>query len=392
MNSVAPQRSHIMHPGLTIRVLAAVLAMSLAITPTAHGQTVTARASTEIPPQLTSGAQVDAYLTRAGFHGYILLARHGRILLSKGYGLANVAHHVPINAQTRWPMFGIETFEVAVAILKLQEEGKLRLQDALCPYLAGCPSAWRTLTLRQLLDGTSPLDNSYNPVLSPGTIDDTIAHCAALPLLDGPPGVSEDSECNRVVLSRVIERVTHGPFDVAMQQLVFRPAGMANSAVVSHAPPLSVLGYLHGGYASGTPAPPLHFTAYPLVYSTLGDVARLDGALLAGKILSRQSLRALVTPYRLDAPDPVTVYNGYGCQLMKANRFFFPSAGTSLPVKTNRVVFESDSPPHTGFIIDNFFSPDDGSLWIEAVNDPASFGGDADNSLMESMVRLLWGA
>jgi CubicO group peptidase (beta-lactamase class C family) len=371
---------------LIICTVAVVLMANLASAQTAQVRAAATVASAGMPPQFRSGAQVDAYLTQAGFRGYILLVRHGKTILSKGYGMADTQLKLSNTAQTRWPMFGVEPFMVAMAILKLQEEGKLHLQDKLCMYVIGCPPAWQSIPIRTLLDGTSPIGN-YDPFASPGNIDHTIAQCEAAPLLTTPPGVSEDSICNRVLLSRVIERAAHQPFGTTMQRLIFAPAGMTSTSVVHRAPPDSAL-----GYRAGTLAPALHYDGYPLIYSTPGDVQRLDGALLAGKILSPQSVRALITPYRLDAPVPgLTIYNGYGCQVEKANLFFFPSANKSLPMKTNRVVFENGGFDWSGFMIDNFLSPDDGTIQIEVINDNSLFTNDADNSLMEHTAQLLWG-
>jgi CubicO group peptidase (beta-lactamase class C family) len=379
-------RSHTVKRFLIIGVLIVLLTANPGSARMAYMQAYAA-ASGGIPPQLTSSAQVDAYLTQAHFHGYILQVRHGRTILGKGYGMADVQRKTPIVMQTRWPMFGgIDTFMVAMAILKLQQDGKLTLRDKLCTYLTGCPQSWRGMAIQVLLDGTSEI-GYYDSIAYPGTIDHSIAQCEAATPLSAPPGVSEDSSCNRVLLSRVISRASREPFGTAMRQLVFRPAGMTSTGVVNRVPPQSAR-----GYKAGTPAPLLHFDGYPLIYSTPGDILRLDRALLAGAIISPRSVRALITPYRLDAPDPgLTIYNGYGCQMVKANQFFFPSVGRSLPIKTNRIVFENGGRDWSGFMIDNFLSPDDGTIAIELVNDNALFDNGADNSFVERTAQLLWG-
>ena len=177
---------------VTAAVLAMLLMPSLGAARSVHAQAPAAPALANIPLQLTSGAQVDAYLTKAQFNGYILLARHGRTLLSKGYGLADATRKAPNALQTKWPMFGVEGFMVAIAILKLQEEGKISVQDTLCTYVHGCPQAWRGLTIQAMLDGRSMI-GVYNPFDEPGTIADTIATCEATPVLTAPQGVQGDS-------------------------------------------------------------------------------------------------------------------------------------------------------------------------------------------------------
>jgi CubicO group peptidase (beta-lactamase class C family) len=381
-----------MQRALISATLATALVVNLASIRTTHVHAFSVEAPAKVT-QLASGTQVDAYLKRAHFHGYIFLMRHGRTILSKGYGMADARHRVPITARTRWPMFGIEDFMVAIAILKLQGEGKLQVQDRLCAHMAGCPGAWRSITLRGMLGGTSPI-GQYDPFASSGNIQQTIAQCKAAPLLSASPGVSEESACNRVLLSRVIEGVSRQPFAAFMQQTIFHQAGMTRTSIAMSSPAQSAR-----GYTSGSLAPPLHFGGYPLIYSTPGDIERLDRAVLAGKIISHASVRSLITPYRYDGDPAVSVFNGYGCQVLKADQFFFHDAsggdasgstGNS-SLKTNRAVFEGAGPDWSGFLTDSWFSPDDGTVAIWLNNDTEFFDNSADNRFLDSTAKLLWG-
>ena len=370
---------------VTVAVLAMLLLSGIVSSRTVRAQVPAAPQMAQIPLQLTSGTQVDTYLTKAQFQGYVLLARHGRILLSKGYGMADATTKAPTTLQTRWPMFGVEGFMVAIAVLRLQEEGKLTVQDTLCTYVHGCPQAWRSLTIQEMLNGSSTI-GIYNPFSVPGTIAATIALCKATPMLTAPQGVQSDSPCNRVLLSQVIAQVTHESFGTAMRQLVFGPAGMTNTGLVTGAPARSA-----HGYSAGMAAVPLEYGGYPLIYATAGNVQRLDGALLAGKLHSPQSVRALIAPQWKAAPT-VPLWYADGSYVAKANLWFFASLNTSIPGRTHRVVAMSDGPDGAGFEIDNLFSPDDGTIEIELNNDTGLFSNDADNHFQDHVERLLWGA
>jgi hypothetical protein len=103
-------------------------------------------------------------------------------------------------------------------------------------------------------------------------------------------------------------------------------------------------------------------------------------------------VRALITPHMPDGPDPSdTVHDGYACMVVKANHFFFGSVGTSLPVKTNRVVWTNGGQDWSGFMITTVFSPDDDTIEVDVVNNPGVYSGDADNTFQDHIVRLLWG-
>src|SRR5205807_10226251 len=122
----------------------------------------------------TPGAQSKAYLTSANFSGYILLERHGHVILSTGYGMADKAQKVPNTVRTRWLDVGVNRFMTAIAILKLQGEKKVSVLDKLCSYITACPSTWRHITIHQLLLDTSGM-GTFDTSASPGGIAQTMA-------------------------------------------------------------------------------------------------------------------------------------------------------------------------------------------------------------------------
>src|SRR5947209_13726468 len=90
-------------------------------------------------------------LTAQGlFSGAVLVARKGIVLFSQGYGMANRAQHVPITALTQFRIGTSTNQFTALAILQLQAQGKLHVQDHVCRYVIPCTAAWRSITLHQL--------------------------------------------------------------------------------------------------------------------------------------------------------------------------------------------------------------------------------------------------
>ncbi len=366
-------------------VLTGLLLTSLGSVQRARAQAPAAPSLTQMPVQLTSGAQVSDYLTKARYHGYVLLVRNGKTILSKGFGPADVQNKAPNTARTQWPMFGVEGFMIAIAMLKLQEQGRVNVHDELCTYIKGCPQAWRGLTIATMLNGHSPI-GIYDPFADKGTIEGTIAQCKAV----APwkyTDFQDDSSCNRVLLSQVIEQVTHKQFGTAMRDLVFLPAGMSDTALVERAPLRSAK-----GYTQGYQAPPIQFGGYPLIYSTPADVERLDVALLGGKILTQRSVRALITPYTPDGYDPTSgLWDAYGTMIFKENTIL-SVLGITSSIKTNRILLQSSGPEWSGFMLDNAFSPDDGTIAIEMINDRGLFNNDADNTFDTYVATLLYSA
>ena len=106
------------------------------------------------------GAQLDSQLTRFadyGFSGTVLVVREGRILLLKGYGLADVERGVPNTAATRFEMNSITKLFTGIAILQLAAQGRLRLSDPVARYLDGFPPSKQRATIEQLAMHTAGL-------------------------------------------------------------------------------------------------------------------------------------------------------------------------------------------------------------------------------------------
>src|SRR5882724_6779161 len=89
----------------------------------------------------------------------VLVAQNGKILFEKSYGLADREHHVPVIPQTTFRIGSIGKQFTASAILKLQEEGKLSINDKLSKYTPDFPRG-DEVTLRHLLTHTSGI-HSY---------------------------------------------------------------------------------------------------------------------------------------------------------------------------------------------------------------------------------------
>src|SRR5579871_3330081 len=112
--------------------------------------------------------QVDAYMTGEMARRHIpgasvAVVKDGKIVLAKGYGLANVELNVPATAATVYEIGSITKQFTATAIMMLVEEGKIDLDEKIAKYLDGLPDAWSDITVRHLLTHTSGI-KSYTSV------------------------------------------------------------------------------------------------------------------------------------------------------------------------------------------------------------------------------------
>src|SRR5437868_12362351 len=96
-----------------------------------------------------TAAKLDEYvraLVNLGqFSGAVLVAREGKPILSRGYGLANAEWQVANEPTTKFRIGSIAKQFTAMAIMMLQERGKLNVSDPICKYVPNCPSAWQPI-------------------------------------------------------------------------------------------------------------------------------------------------------------------------------------------------------------------------------------------------------
>src|SRR5437762_2481284 len=111
---------------------------------------ITAAAITDEPIAVDASlaAKVDAYVKpyveSNNFSGSLLIAKAGRIVLSRGYGMADYELSVPNSSRTRFHIASLSKTFTAVAILMLEERGQLRVEDPLTKFIPDYPSGDRS--------------------------------------------------------------------------------------------------------------------------------------------------------------------------------------------------------------------------------------------------------
>ena len=93
------------------------------------------------------------------FDGSILVARNGQVILGQGYGFADRSKQTPNTAQTKFLIGSITKQFTAMAILLLQAQGKLNVQDRTLRF-SHCPEIFKPVTLYHLLTMSSGIPNS----------------------------------------------------------------------------------------------------------------------------------------------------------------------------------------------------------------------------------------
>ena len=258
----------------------------------------------------------DEYLseiTKQGrFTGSALVSRDGKVIFSKGYGLANAEFDIPNTPQTKFRLGSVTKQFTAVAILLLQERGKLSVQDSVCKFFDNCPEAWKEVTVHHLLTHTGGLPNFTNfpdypkTMMIPTSMESLIARFKDKPL-DFKPGEKWNySNSGYVALGHIVEKVAGESYESFLRKNVFDPLKMMSTGYDHHE---TILKNRATGYALNkgrkVNSPPIDMTiphGAGALYSTVEDLFIWNEALFSDKLLSAKSREAMMTP----------VKNGYG--------------------------------------------------------------------------------
>ncbi|MBT4496147.1 MAG: serine hydrolase [Gemmatimonadetes bacterium] len=194
---------------------------------------------TNTHPNPDLASKVDTYMqalvTLDRFSGAILIARAGEVLMSAGYNLANREHGVPNTPQTKFRLGSVTKQFTAMAILILQHQGKLRVQDPISALLPGCPDAWEPVTVHHLLNHTSGMPEHTDRISwqttgrSPLTVQGVVDLFKDLPL-DFQPGENHQySNSGYILLGQIIEQVSGMPYETFVRKQILDPLGMENT-------------------------------------------------------------------------------------------------------------------------------------------------------------------
>lgn len=165
--------------------------------------------------------------------GLAVGVQRGDQIVYEGYfGHANLEHHVPVRAETAFEIASVTKLFTSQAILRLAQEGRLRLSDPLHTYLAQLPDAWRPVTIRDCLAHQSGIRN-YTSVARYWEITrEAKSHDAVLDLvrelpLDFAPRTRHAYDnTGYYLLGMVIEAITGQSYGDALHDLIFEPLGL----------------------------------------------------------------------------------------------------------------------------------------------------------------------
>lgn len=241
----------------------------------------------------------------------LAIVKHGKIIKTGNYGLANLQDSVPVSDKTVFTINSITKAFVGVAIVQLMEAGKLKLDAPISQYLTDIPDTWKPVTVQQLLSHTSGIPDIVNEEESVLIADDPEEAWNMVMKLPNEFKRGEQfsyNQTNYLLLGRIISNLTGMSFQEFITKEQLEKVGMpktiqsgfgATKAVIPH----SACSYQ---YRKGVLSnmffsfPPFLQTAAGMS-STAPELAKWLIALQGMQLLKQpSSLQALWTPAMLN--------------------------------------------------------------------------------------------
>lgn len=294
----------------------------------------------------------------------IAVVKDGQIAYLHAYGDARLEPRTPAKPEMRYSIGSISKQFTASAILLLQEQGKLSLDDKVSRFIPDLTRA-NEVTIRQLLSHTSgyqdfwPQDYCMPYVLQPITAEAILDRWARKPLDFNPGTKWQYSNTNFVIAGVIIEKVSGLPFMQFLRERILAPVGIKNAADTDSAKlgESDPAGYLRYGLGPLRPAPKegkgWMFAAGELAMPA-DDLARWDISVIDQTLLNPSSYHELETE--------VLLKNGLGT-----------SYGLGVDVDT---MFGHRALAHggevSGFTAENIIFPDERVAVVALTNEDAS--------------------
>ena len=252
----------------------------------------------------------------------VLLSQDGKILLQEAFGRSDIAKKKSATIDTKFRIGSVTKQFTAAAILKLEEEGRVSVEDKLSKYFPEFPRG-DEVTLRHLLTHTSGIvsytsKSNFWMTNNGGVTELEIVDMIKNDEFDFEPG-EKYSYCNTgyVMLGFIVGKVTDSSLDTYLKQAFFEPLGMKNTGI--HRPGLNLKNEANGysfnegewelknlkdmSWAAGAGA----------MYSTVGDLNLWNEALFANQVLKKKTLDRAFKPTKLK--DGSISNYGYGWML-----------------------------------------------------------------------------
>ncbi|MEY7998908.1 serine hydrolase [Clostridium sp. Mt-5] len=295
--------------------------------------TKTVKISTPLKNTLNQGGysytsqKLDTYLNTLqntdNFHGSVLVAQNGKILLDKGYGKSDFEQNIQNAPDTTFPIGSMTKQFTAMAIMQLVEKGLINVNDPLSKYIPDFPNG-NIITIENLLTHSSGIVNCTNLPefwsMSQDSLKDInkVIDLFKNKPLEFKPGTNFSySNSGYILLGYIVTKTSGMSYEDYLEKNIFQPLNMKNTGLSYKGTekiysstgysgyldvyPVSDEATLNGSYGAGC------------LYSSTEDLYKWDRALYTEKLVKKSTLENIFSNHI--AMTPSGPYYGYGWML-----------------------------------------------------------------------------
>nr|WP_314498709.1 serine hydrolase [uncultured Chryseobacterium sp.] len=292
----------------------------------------------------------------------LAVVRKGKLEKSGNYGFASLEHQVATDSETAFSINSMTKAFVGVAMMQLQEQGKLNVKDPISLYVDDIPNEWKAIRIEQLLSNTSGLPNNIDEkeqVLGDGTENMNWETVKKLPVEFKPGDKFSYNQTGYYILGRIILKVSGQHFTQFIDDHQFKPCSMtstrfgdSNDIIPHNSNSYSTIfndngkwikdGKLHNSFATF----PVFFRTATGIISTAEDLSKWLIALQSGKLLKNQaSVEQMWSPIvlndgKIGGFNPLT--NGYALGWPTVTRDKHPAAAPVGGMRSALFVYPHD--------------------------------------------------
>ncbi len=264
------------------------------------------------------------------FNGTILVAEEGKVLYKQAFGMANNETDTFLEPDHAFYLASVSKQFTAMAIMILQERGKLRYDDPLSKYFPEFPDYAKKVTIRHLLTHTSGVADHFRLGPAPKGFSnaDALARLLAQKAPDFEPGAQFGySNGGYMLLSMIVAKASGASFPAFMKKNIFDPLEMSATLVYDESEPAiekRAFGYDMFGDLNDYD---IFTTGAGGMYSTVEDLFKWDQALYTEKLVRQETLREAFRGATLNDGTELRYGFGWAVNSFGDNKFVSHSGG-----------------------------------------------------------------
>jgi len=287
----------------------------------------------------------------------LLVLKDGRVVKQQSYGLANVELGVPASKDSVFPLASVTKVFTATAVYLLVQEHKIRLEDKVTQLLPGLPNAWDGISVLNCLSHTTGLPDIFpgSPAAAPAdwiaasTQEEALKKVAARPLQYKTGEKSIYNQTEFLLLKMIVEKASGTPLEEFLNERIFKPLGLSSARFgdsldivpnrvalyMNFAPQSDRFHIERQPDGNGLPSAGgklwnnINFLYPEYQHGGVGlnmsavDLATFDTALNNGRVLDRETLELMWTPFRLNNGREGEFAGGWDTDVLNGHRMVF---------------------------------------------------------------------